>query len=83
MCKCLSEKEQFVKENISKERDNFKNIEVTDVNFKHQGETFLSCLDIPIIIKGTKTNTKGERVGVKKELYYPAIYCPFCGEKFE
>jgi hypothetical protein len=52
--------------------------QINKVQFKHTGELFFTQLNIPIVIEGT--NSKGKKV--KKEMYYPATYCPFCGKKY-
>jgi hypothetical protein len=77
MCNCLKEKRQLAIDYAEEQISSLNGWIVQDVEFKHTTEIFASTLNIPIIIKGL--NNKGNKV--KKELYYPVIYCPFCGEK--
>jgi hypothetical protein len=77
MCNCLKEKKQLAIDSAEEQISSLKGWIVQDVEFKHTTEIFASALNLPIIIKGL--NSKGNKA--KKELYYPVIYCPFCGEK--
>lgn len=81
MCKCLKEKEIFAKEKLAEYDDYYKNATVDDVSFKHTLEIFLSRLNLPITVTGIRL-VKGEQKKFKKELYYPATFCPFCGERW-
>lgn len=77
MCNCMKEKIQYVKEHY-KEIPGAKGWDIEDVEFKHTLGIFLSHLNIPVVIKGK--NSKGK--AAKKELYYPALCCPFCGKPY-
>lgn len=79
MCDCMKEKENLIKNTITGKISSFKGWKIQEVNFKHTLEIFGSGLNIPVILEGL--NSKGNEA--KKELYYPVIYCPFCGEKYE
>ncbi len=81
MCKCLEEKINMTKELLKEKDDYYKEADINYVHFKHTLEIFLSQLNIPIIIEGTKLS-KGETKKFKKERYFPAIFCPFCGEQW-
>jgi hypothetical protein len=77
MCDCMHDKKKLIMETAASKINSLNNWVIEEAEFKHTTEIFLSPLNIPIVIKGT--NSKGKEA--KKELYYPAVYCPFCGEK--
>ena len=75
----MKEKEELIKNTLSDKISSFKDWKIQDASFKHTLEIFGSGLNVPIVVKGL--NGKGN--DAKKELYYPAIYCPFCGVKYD
>lgn len=83
MCNCIKEKEQLVLENAKDKLSALENWEIETVEFKHTTELLFSRLNIPIVIKGHNSEGKlsKKEIYFKRELYFPIIYCPFCGEK--
>jgi len=79
MCNCKEEKKKTIIETASSKIDSLRRWKIKEAEFKNEHEVFFSTLNIPVIVKGLNGNGNY----AKKELYYAAIYCPFCGEKYE
>ena len=77
MCNCMKEQIQLIKDTATEKISSLKGWQIKDVEFKHTTELFISPLNIPVTLEGL--NSKGNKA--KKELYYPIVHCPFCGEK--
>lgn len=77
-CNCMEEKLKYIEDNYKESEVSYKNWELSNIRFKHTDELLFSNLNIPVILKGK--NSKGKEA--KKEVYYPALYCPFCGKPY-
>lgn len=77
-CNCIEEKIKYIKEHYKDESCSYSEWDLESIRFKHTDELIFSELNIPVVIKGK--NSKGNKA--KKEAYYPAKYCPFCGKPY-
>lgn len=77
-CNCIKERIKYIKEHYKDSDCSFKDWQLEDVRFKHTDELIFTDLNIPVVIEGK--NSKGNKA--KKQTYYPAKYCPFCGKSY-